>query len=101
MEQDPTTPATPAGAPQPRRAVSSKLAGALIGAIAALSIGGVGLAFAQEAETPTTEAPSAETPAAPAPTDEDCPDKAGRGGPRGGAEGSGTTPAPAADGTDV
>ena len=64
MEQDPTTPQPP------RNAFGSKLAGALIGAVAALSIGGVGLAFAQEAETPTTEAPAAEAPA-----DEDCPDK--------------------------
>ena len=79
MEQDPTT-------PFPRSAVGSKVAGALIGAIAALSIGGVGFAFAQEAETPTTEAPAAETPAAPErPADEDCPDKAGR-GPRGGGD---------------
>lgn len=62
--------------PQPRSAAGSKLVGALIGAVAALSIGGVGLAFAQEAETPTTEAPSAETTPA-APSDEDCPDKAG------------------------
>jgi hypothetical protein len=61
------------------RSTGSKVVGALIGAVAALSIGGVGLAFAQEAETPTTEAPSAEpTPAAP--SDEDCPHKADRGG---------------------
>ena len=79
MEQDPF-------APPPRRTgtVGSKLAGALIGAAAALSIGGVGFAFAQEAGTPTPEAPAAQTPAAPA--DEDCPDKRdpGRAGGGGG-----------------
>ena len=72
MEQEPRT----------RSAVGSKVAGALLGAIAALSIGGVGFAFAQEAETPTTEAPAAPE----RPADEDCPDKAGR-GPRGGGGG--------------
>ena len=77
MEQDPTTP-QPQPQSQSRSTVSSKLAGALIGAVAALSIGGVGFAFAQEAETPTTEAPSTES--TPAPSDEDCPDKARRGG---------------------
>jgi hypothetical protein len=70
---------------------SSKAIGALIGALAALSIGGVGLAFAQDAtETPTTEAPAVETPAAPATPDadaphargdrEDCPEKDGAAG---------------------
>ena len=79
MDQEPLTPQ-----PDPRKSgASAKLAGALIGAIAALSNGGVGLAFAQEAETPTTEAPAAETPAAPANPD-DCPDKAGRAGGGGG-----------------
>ena len=74
MEQEPQNPQ-----PEPRTSgIGPKVAGALIGALAALSIGGVGLAFAQEAETPTTEAPAAETPAAPA--DEDCPDKPGRAG---------------------
>ena len=67
--------------PSPR---SSKLIGALVGAVAALSVGGVGLAFAQEAETPTTEAPAAETPATPEAdsprADEDCPEKDGAAG---------------------
>ena len=72
--------------------VRSKLAGALIGAVAALSIGGVGLAFAQEAETPTTEAPAAETPATPeTPAEKDCPEKAGRAGGGGGRAESGST----------
>ena len=82
MDQEPTT---PSGSGR-----SSKLAGALIGAIAALSIGGVGLAFAQEAETPTTEAPAAGTPAAPANPD-DCPHKAGDAGGGGGSDTSDTT----------
>ena len=61
---------------------NSRLIGALIGAVAALSIGGVGMAFAQEAETPTTEAPAAEAPAPPAAPGErgdreDCPEKDG------------------------
>lgn len=83
--------------PKAGSALSSKLAGALIGAIAALSIGGVGFAFAQEAETPTTEAPAAETPAAPA--DEDCPDRAGRagGGGSGGGDDSTATDTDTAD----
>ena len=64
---------------------SSKVIGGLIGAVAALSIGGVGLAFAQEAETPTTEAPAVETPApegdaAPGERPEDCPEKDGGAG---------------------
>jgi hypothetical protein len=75
MDQEPVTPHPPTS----RGGVRAKVAGALIGALAALSIGGVGLAFAQEAETPTTEAPAAETPAAPANPD-DCPDKAGDAG---------------------
>jgi hypothetical protein len=71
--------------PSPR---SSKVIGAVVGAVAALSIGGVGLAFAQEAETPTTDAPAVETPSAPGtaetPRDgEDCPDKAGDAGDAG------------------
>ena len=85
------------------RRISSKLAGALIGAVAALSIGGVGLAFAQGAETPTTEAPAAETPATPAapeaparPDGEDCPhhQDGARGG---GAPGSDADAPPAAN----
>jgi hypothetical protein len=70
MDTQPSTPSTR----------SSKLVGALVGAVAALSIGGVGMAFAQDAvETPTTEAPAAETPAAPADR-EDCPEKDDAGG---------------------
>lgn len=72
---DPIATPTPAPAPSAR---SSKLVGALLGAVAALSIGGVGMAFAQEAETPTTEAPAAETPAA-GERPEDCPEKDGTG----------------------
>ena len=68
---------------------SSKLIGALVGAVAALSIGGVGMAFAQEAETPTTEAPAAETPAPESDErPEDCPEKEGEAG--GGADSSAT-----------
>lgn len=60
-----------------------RMLGAALGAVAALAVGGVGLAWAQEAPTtPSTEAPAAETPApgdgAPA-ADDDCPDK-GEGG---------------------
>ena len=91
MDQEPTPPQEP----RSTGGVRAKLAGALIGAVAALSIGGVGLAFAQEAETPTTETPTTEAPAteAPAaPADEDCPDKAGRaGGAGGGAEAPSTS----------
>ena len=63
----------------PTNTRSSKIVGALIGAVAALSIGGVGLAFAQEAETPTTEAPAVDAPATPEERPEDCPEKDGRG----------------------
>jgi len=76
---------TPNPAPRPSTR-SSKVVGALVGAVAALSIGGVGMAFAQEAETPTTEAPAAETPATPeadaTPGDrpEECPEKDGEAG---------------------
>lgn len=75
---------TPAPAPR-RSARSSKVVGALVGAVAALSIGGVGLAFAQEAETPTA--------------DEDCPDKNGHGGDgdAGGADGGDAGATDAAD----
>ena len=63
-----------------------RIVGATLGALAALAVGGVGLAWAQEAPTtPSTEAPATEAPApgdeAPA-ADEDCPDKGGAGGAR-------------------
>ena len=79
--------------PSPR---SSKLIGAVVGAVAALSIGGVGFAFAQEAETPTTEAPAAEAPVTPETprTDEDCPEKDGAAG---GGESGADTDASATD----
>jgi hypothetical protein len=99
MEQDPTLPDPPTR----RSAVSSKVAGALIGAIAALSIGGVGLAFAQEAATPTTEAPAVTTPDTATPTPatpgDDCPDHAGRGG--GGGGGGSTTDTPSDTSADA
>ena len=44
--------------------LKSKFAGAIAGALAAVAIGGAGLALAQEAPT-TTEPPAAETPATP------------------------------------
>lgn len=58
-----------------------RIVGATLGAVASLAVGGVGLAWAQEAPTtPSTEAPATgdEAPAA----DEDCPDKDGAGGSR-------------------
>lgn len=65
---------------------TSKVVGALIGAIAALSIGGVGFAFARDAtDSPTTDAPAATAPDTPPAegegpsTHDDCPDHAGPG----------------------
>jgi hypothetical protein len=62
----------------------SRVIGATLGAIAAMGIGGAGLAFAQTADdsTTTTETPApTPAPAAPGARDgDDCPDKAGRGG---------------------
>ncbi|HVM04155.1 MAG TPA: hypothetical protein VM242_03185 [Acidimicrobiales bacterium] len=75
-----------------------RILGATLGAVAALAVGGVGLAWAQEAPTtPSTEAPSTDAPAtdeAPATDDgpaadrDDCPDKGDGGRP--GATGTGT-----------
>ena len=67
--------------------ITSRITGALIGAVAAAAVGSAGLAFAQEAEAPadsstTTvqEAPESSTtaPAAePEPTKEDCDERRG------------------------
>ena len=68
---------------------SSRLAGAGLGALLVIGIGGAGLAFAQTAEeTPSTTespattapAPDASTPDAADPADPDCPEKGGGGG---------------------
>ena len=96
MDPTPPTPMDPQPQPAPARSTRGpKLVGALVGALAALSIGGVGLAFAQEA----SDTPSTGTPAVTAPADgarpDDCPEKAGRGGGGGGGGADAPAPAPA------
>lgn len=70
-----------------------RILGATLGAVAALAVGGVGLAWAQEAPiTPSTEAPATEAPATEdgtAADPDDCPEKGGRGGS--GSTGTATT----------
>ena len=70
-----------------------RIVGATLGAVAALAVGGVGLAWAQEAPTtPSTEAPAAEAPPAEdgtAADPDDCPEKGDRGGS--GSTGTGAT----------
>lgn len=72
-----------------------RILGATLGAVAALAVGGVGLAWAQEAPTtPSTEAPSTEAPATgdgPAADRDDCPDKGDGTGSGSTGTGTGTT----------
>ena len=77
-----------------------RILGATLGAVAALAVGGVGLAWAQEAPTtPSTEAPSTEVPPTEAPATgdgpaadrDDCPDKGDGGGSGSTGTGTGST----------
>jgi hypothetical protein len=92
MDTEPT-PTEPTPVPA-RGAVSSKVVGALIGAIAALSIGGVGLAFAQDAPTTTTPPTTTDAPHVRG----DCPDKDGGATTGGSTADDNADPATTADG---